>query len=107
MLIPWRKTSNHSYAVGVRGRRRAGPRRKRTATPIAEVLEGRALLTFPTVVTTGVGRDPTALAVADFNSDGKPDIAVAVTGSNTVDVLTIRTPPPGPGSPGSSSPARS
>jgi hypothetical protein len=65
--------------------------------PIAEVLEGRALLTFPTVVTTGVGPDPTALAIADFNGDRKPDIAVAVAGSNTVDVLTIQTPPPGTG----------
>jgi hypothetical protein len=67
------------------------------ATPFAEMLEGRALLTFPSVVTTGVGPDPTALAVADFNGDSKPDIAVAVAGTNTVDVLTTQSPPPGTG----------
>jgi hypothetical protein len=60
-------------------------------------LEGRALITFPTVVATGVGPGPSALTVADFNADSKPDIAVAVAGSNTVDVGTIQTPPPGIG----------
>jgi hypothetical protein len=34
-----------------------------------------------------VGTAPYAVAIADFNSDGKPDLAVANDGSNTVSVL--------------------
>lgn len=34
-----------------------------------------------------VGTSPSAVAVGDFNSDGKPDIAVANSGSNNVSIL--------------------
>jgi hypothetical protein len=34
-----------------------------------------------------VGKSPLSVAVDDFNSDGKPDLAVANSGSNTVSVL--------------------
>jgi hypothetical protein len=97
MLTPWRTSSSYPLAAGVSGRRRNQRRRGRKTSPVAEVLERRTLLTFPISVTTGVGPDPTALAVADFNSDDKPDIAVAVAGTSTVNVITIQPPPPGTG----------
>src|SRR5439155_13909145 len=34
-----------------------------------------------------VGTDPRSVAVGDFNGDGKPDLAVANTGSSTISVL--------------------
>jgi hypothetical protein len=37
------------------------------------------------------GDAPTFLAVADFNGDGKPDLAVANAGSDNVAVLTNTT----------------
>ena len=37
--------------------------------------------------TFGAGSDPLSVAVGDFNGDGKPDLAVANSGSNNVSVL--------------------
>ena len=39
-----------------------------------------------------VGTQPFALALGDLNHDGKPDLAVANTGSNSVSVLLNTTP---------------
>src|SRR5262249_31426690 len=41
---------------------------------------------------------PSSVAVGDFNGDGKPDLAVANRGSNTVTVLlnSVPAPPPAP-----------
>ncbi|PYM39561.1 MAG: hypothetical protein DME17_00520, partial [Candidatus Rokuibacteriota bacterium] len=43
--------------------------------------------TFVVTPTVGVGSHPSAVAVYDFNGDGKLDLAVANAGSNTVSVL--------------------
>ncbi len=40
----------------------------------------------------GVGRAPYSVAVGDFNVDGRPDLAVANSDSNTVSVLINNTP---------------
>lgn len=48
-------------------------------TPRERVLQGRLVF--------AAGSRPTALEVADFNLDGKPDLAVANAGSNDVTVL--------------------
>ena len=52
------------------------------------VLFGRGDGTFPTLVNYGVGKYPVSVAVADFNGDGKADIAVAELHSGDVSVLT-------------------
>jgi hypothetical protein len=44
--------------------------------------------TFGAVGTTAVGNQPRGIVMADFNSDGKADVAVANSGSNTITVLT-------------------
>jgi hypothetical protein len=48
---------------------------------------GSNTLSFTAAQTFAVGTNPVALAAADFNGDGKPDLAVTNTGSNTVSVL--------------------
>ena len=54
-----------------------------------EALEDRTLLSvnFNPAVNYGAGSAPRSVAVGDFNGDGKPDLVVANTGSNTVSVL--------------------
>ena len=42
---------------------------------------------FAGQVTYAVGYMPTSVAVGDFNGDGRPDLAVASNGSDTVGVL--------------------
>jgi hypothetical protein len=41
-----------------------------------EALEDRTVLSFLPPVTLPVGVNPRAVTVADFNNDGKPDLAV-------------------------------
>ena len=48
---------------------------------------GATTPTFATQQTFATGTGPAALAVGDFNGDGKPDLAVANAGGNTVSVL--------------------
>ncbi len=56
--------------------------------PSLEVLEDRTLLSFITAPTYAVGNSPQAMAVADFNHDGVPDLAVVNSGvSGTVSIL--------------------
>lgn len=42
---------------------------------------------FPTANSFAAGTAPTSLAVADFNIDGRPDIAVAASGDNSISLL--------------------
>jgi uncharacterized repeat protein (TIGR01451 family) len=46
-----------------------------------------AAVDFAAATSYPVGTSPAAVAVGDFNGDGKPDIAVANTGSSTVSIL--------------------
>ncbi|WP_439622718.1 FG-GAP-like repeat-containing protein [Gemmata sp.] len=54
---------------------------------------GAAALTFAPRRVFAVGAGPAAVAVADVNGDGRPDIVTANTGSNTVSVLLNTTAP--------------
>jgi acetyl esterase/lipase len=73
-------------------RRRRPPSRPRSAVrPVLEPLEGRSLpsagLSFRDPIDYAAGRSPRSVAVADFNGDGLPDLAVANSGSNSVSVF--------------------
>src|SRR5207244_1910852 len=66
------------------------------ARPTLEVLEARALPSFAAPVSYNVGTQnqffvpnaaPIDVAAADFNGDGKPDLAVAHTVDDTISVL--------------------
>jgi hypothetical protein len=63
---------------------------------VSELLgSGNGTLTY--AGTNAVGSSPSAIAVGDFNGDGRPDVATADAGSNTVSVLLndgTWTPPP-------------
>jgi hypothetical protein len=54
---------------------------------LLERLETRVNPGFLTPLTFGVGSQPDSVALGDFNGDGRPDLAVANSGSNTVSVL--------------------
>ncbi len=56
------------------------------------VLRGRGDGSFEDVRSYGVGDEPLALAVADFNGDGLPDLVAADRGSNDVAVLLATAP---------------
>src|SRR5437870_13425946 len=58
--------------------------------PTLEILEDRTLLslfTLPRSVFMANGAAPQSVAVADFNGDGRADVAVVDTGSHSVIVL--------------------
>src|SRR5437870_1506412 len=64
--------------------------RRQRRRPVLEILEDRTLLslfTLPQSVFLGNGATPQSVAVADFNGDGKPDVAIANNGSHSVSVL--------------------
>src|SRR5262249_25630934 len=52
-----------------------------------EVLEGRDLPSFAAALVFPAGDSPRAVAVGDFDGDGRPDLAVANSTSNTVSIL--------------------
>jgi hypothetical protein len=56
------------------------------------VLLGRGNGTFRAALQFGAGQNPAAVAVADVNGDGKPDLAVANYDSGSVSLLTNNTP---------------
>jgi hypothetical protein len=66
--------------------------------PEVEALEPRRTpsVTFSAQQTFAAGTGPYAVAVADFNGDGRPDLAVTNATSGTVSVL-LNTTPPGSG----------
>jgi hypothetical protein len=57
-----------------------------------ETPTGSTTPVFAPAVNFATGDDPTSVAVADFNGDGKPDIVVANWNDNTVSVLMNETP---------------
>jgi hypothetical protein len=63
--------------------------------PAVEALEGRLTpaVSFAGQQTFTVGTNPASMAVADFNLDGRPDLAVVNSSSNTVSVLLNATLP--------------
>jgi hypothetical protein len=69
-------------------------RSSRGAPPFVEVLESRHTpsVTFAGQQVLPVGAAPYAEAVADFNGDGRLDLAVANYNDNTVSVLLNATP---------------
>ncbi len=56
------------------------------------IVPGTGIASFTLAASPGVGAAPAAIAVGDFNGDGKPDLAVANNGSNSVSVLLDTTP---------------
>ena len=79
---------------GQRPHRRRGAPRGATYRPNLEALEDRALPSFYAPVGYATGATPNAVVTADFNSDGRLDVAVANYGSsNTVSrsfVVTVQ-----------------
>src|SRR5436190_1457783 len=56
--------------------RRTTGRRRPASSPYLEILEARCLLSFSPVTSYAVGSSPQAVAVGDFNGDGKLDLGV-------------------------------
>ncbi len=54
---------------------------------------GATTPSFAAQVSFAVGNDPESVAIGDLNGDGRPDLAVANNGSNTVSLLLNATPP--------------
>src|SRR6516165_7739772 len=68
-------------------RRANGLTRRYNYRPCVDLLEDRTVPSFFTSPTFPVGTTPHGEAVADFNGDGKADLAVVNEGSNTVSIL--------------------
>src|SRR6476660_4685855 len=85
----WLQNLRSALAPG-RGQRHHGRRgslRAATHRPNLEVLEDRCLLSFSPAVSFPAGINPQAVVTADFNGDGRLDLATANAGDNTVSVL--------------------
>ena len=70
-----------------RTRRRPVRRRPPASRLCLESLEDRCLLSFSPAVNYPVGANPQAVVTGDFNGDGRLDLAVANSASNTVSIL--------------------
>jgi Ca2+-binding RTX toxin-like protein len=85
----WLQNLRSALALG-RGqrqhRRRSAPRAA-THRPNLEALEDRCLLSFSPAVSYAAGTNPQAVVTADFNGDGRLDLATVNYGDNTVSVL--------------------
>jgi Ca2+-binding RTX toxin-like protein len=88
-LHSWLQNLRSALAPGRRQRKhkRRGSPRAPTQRPGLEVLEDRALLSFSAPVGYATDTNPYAVVTADFNGDGRLDLAVANAGSNSVSVL--------------------
>ena len=67
--------------------RRPNRRRPPASRLCLESLEDRCLLSFSPAVSYPVGENPQAVVTGDFNGDGRLDLAVANSSSNTVSLL--------------------
>jgi hypothetical protein len=67
--------------------RRPNRRRPLASRLCLESLEDRCLLSFSPAVSYPVGENPQAVVTGDFNGDGRLDLAVANSSSNTVSLL--------------------
>src|SRR4051812_31412464 len=72
---------------GHRQHARRGSHRAATLRPNLEVLEDRLTPSFSPATSFPVGPNPQAVVTADFNNDGRLDLATANPGANTVSVL--------------------
>jgi hypothetical protein len=77
-LAPGR--SHHRY-------RRKGSQRAASHRPCLEALEDRTVLSFAAPVGYAAGTNPYAVVTADFDGNGKLDLAVANAGGNSVSIL--------------------
>ncbi len=84
MVVRWWRRNGSKLGTS----RRRGP--ARSARPQIETLEGRCLLSFNPPVTYPAGTSPVAVATADFNHDGRPDLAAVNSGNRTVGVYLGR-----------------
>lgn len=73
-----------------RSRRRSSARSASGLGAALESLEDRCLLSFSPLVSYEAGDNPQAIVTADFNRDGRLDLVVANSGSNSVSVLLGR-----------------
>ncbi|MDX1925910.1 MAG: Calx-beta domain-containing protein [Pirellulaceae bacterium] len=88
----WFKTLHQLIRAGRRplpylGCQSSGPSRSDFRLSGLESLEDRRLLTFNPAVDYSVGTNPQAIVTADFNGDGRLDIATSNNSSNTVSVV--------------------
>ena len=85
----WLKSlrSNPATGRGQRNHRRRGSHRAAMHRPSLEALEDRTLLTFSAPVAYAAGTTPTAVVTADFNRDGRLDLAVSNFNSSDVSIL--------------------
>jgi len=84
-----RAKAEFDRGLGERKRHRAARRKGAASTPYLELLEDRCLLSFSPAVSYPVGLTPRDVQMADFNGDGKLDLAVVDFdgGTSTVNVL--------------------
>src|SRR5262245_35613491 len=74
-------------ASAARRHRQTSSRQRTGFCPALEALEDRCLLSFSPAVSYPAGTSPLAVVTADFNGDGKLDLAVLNYGSSSVSVL--------------------
>jgi hypothetical protein len=88
-LHSWLRNLRSALAPGRGQRRHKGRDSLRAAShrPSVEVLEDRLTPSFSPATSFPVGPSPQAVVTADFNNDGRLDLATANAGGNTVSVL--------------------
>jgi hypothetical protein len=89
LLHSWLRRLRSTLAPrqGQRQHARRGSKRVRTYRPNLEALEDRHTPSFSPATSFPVGPNPQVVVTADFNNDGRLDLATANAGANTVSVL--------------------